>query len=139
MGRCEGFTTIAQIAKVLLRNCDRMSYKRLMEVHMIAKRQISDALRREIEVRAYLMWEGEGRPHGCEREHWARAEAEVLGAVAVKVAASAKKPAKSNAKAAITTKAASTSKAAIPAKAAVAAKVVVATKTKKTTKPKSPR
>jgi hypothetical protein len=103
-----------------------MSYKRLMEVHMIAKRQISDALRREIEVRAYLLWESEGHPHGCEREHWARAEAEVLGAVAVKVAASAKK-------------AAPPAKAAGSAKAAIAAKAVAATKTKKADKPKSPK
>lgn len=45
---------------------------------MKAKKPISDAVRREIEVRAYLIWEGEGRPHGCERAHWARAEAEIL-------------------------------------------------------------
>lgn len=96
---------------------------------MIAKKQISDALRREIEVRAYLIWESEGHPHGCEREHWVRAEAEVLGAVAVKVAGSAKNatPAKPPAKAAGN------------AKAVIAAKAVVATKTKKADKPKSPK
>jgi hypothetical protein len=105
-----------------------MSYKRLMEVHMIAKKQISGALRREIEVRAYLIWEDEGRPHGCEREHWARAEAEILGTA--KAVAPTKKttPAKSNAK--------TTSDGA--AKAAIAAKAV-ATKTKKAAKPKSPK
>jgi hypothetical protein len=100
-----------------------------MEAHMIAKKQISDAVRREIEVRAYLIWEGEGRPHGCEKEHWARAEAEVLGVAPVKTATAAKKvvPAKANAKAASATK------------AVVAAKAVIATKTKKAAKPKSPK
>ncbi len=94
---------------------------------MIAKKQISDGLRREIEVRAYLIWEGAGRPHGCEKEHWARAEAEVLGVARGKDAAPAKKSAPVSAK------------ASSPAKAAVAAKAVIPTKTKKTGKPKSPR
>jgi hypothetical protein len=34
----------------------------------------TDAL---IARRAYEIWEGEGRPHGRDREHWLRAEAEV--------------------------------------------------------------
>jgi len=57
---------------------------------MKAKPAVSDAVRREIEVRAYLIWESEGRPHGCEREHWLRAEAEILGKRPVKKAAPAK-------------------------------------------------
>ncbi len=33
----------------------------------------------EIRRRAYEMYEQEGRQHGRDREHWLRAEAEVLG------------------------------------------------------------
>jgi hypothetical protein len=29
--------------------------------------------------RAYEIWESEGRPHGRDQEHWARAEAELNG------------------------------------------------------------
>ena len=50
----------------------------------------SEEVRRAIEVRAYLIWEGEGRPQGREREHWLRAEAEVAGRKPVKKAATAK-------------------------------------------------
>jgi len=32
---------------------------------------------RMIQERAYEIWEAEGRPEGCEQEHWLRAEAEV--------------------------------------------------------------
>lgn len=46
---------------------------------MKSKQPISDQVKREIEVRAYLIWESEGHPHGREREHWERAEAEILG------------------------------------------------------------
>ena len=38
-----------------------------------------DALRRQIELRAYLIWERDGRPHGRHAEHWALAEKEILG------------------------------------------------------------
>lgn len=38
-----------------------------------------DALRRQIEVRAYLIWERDGRPQGRHAEHWALAEKEILG------------------------------------------------------------
>jgi hypothetical protein len=31
----------------------------------------------EIETRAYLLWESEGRPEGKALEHWLRAESEV--------------------------------------------------------------
>ena len=31
---------------------------------------------REIARRAYALWESEGRPHGRDQEHWARAERE---------------------------------------------------------------
>ena len=36
--------------------------------------EISEALIRE---RAYQIWEREGRPHGCEFEHWVRAQVEL--------------------------------------------------------------
>jgi hypothetical protein len=39
----------------------------------------TEPLRKQIEVRAYLLWEGAGRPHGSHNEHWAQAEKEVLG------------------------------------------------------------
>jgi len=39
----------------------------------------ADALRRQIEVRAYLIWERDGRPQGRHAEHWALAEKEILG------------------------------------------------------------
>ncbi|MDE2183246.1 MAG: DUF2934 domain-containing protein [Alphaproteobacteria bacterium] len=35
-------------------------------------------IRKQIEVRAYHIWESEGRPHGRSDEHWRRAEAEIL-------------------------------------------------------------
>ncbi len=50
----------------------------------------SEEVRRAIETRAYLVWESEGRPHGREREHWLRAEAEILGKAPAKKAAAAK-------------------------------------------------
>jgi hypothetical protein len=55
---------------------------------MPAKPKTAD--RRDIELRAYLIWESEGRPHGREAEHWHRAEAEIFG---VKKKAPAKKKA----------------------------------------------
>jgi hypothetical protein len=39
----------------------------------------TDALRRQIEVRAYLIWERDGRSQGRHAEHWAKAEKEILG------------------------------------------------------------
>ncbi len=85
---------------------------------MKSNKPISDAVKREIEVRAYLIWESEGRPHGREVEHWQRAEAEILGA---------KKPAAKKKK---TTKAKANGKVAV-------SKTVVTAKTKKTAKPKA--
>ena len=52
--------------------------------------RISDEARRAIEVRAYLIWEREGRPHGREKEHWQRAEAEILSTKPAKKASTAK-------------------------------------------------
>ena len=40
---------------------------------------ITELLRKQIEVRAYLLWEIAGRPHGRHHEHWAQAEKDVLG------------------------------------------------------------
>ena len=36
-------------------------------------------LHQRIKLRAYLLWEQEGRPEGRAEEHWLRAEAEVAG------------------------------------------------------------
>ena len=45
---------------------------------MIAKTAIKDDLRKQIELRAYHIWESEGRPQGRQEEHWRMAEAELL-------------------------------------------------------------
>ena len=57
---------------------------------MTATKPIPAEMRREIEVRAYLIWEREGQPHGRQSEHWRRAEAEILGTVPEKKTARAK-------------------------------------------------
>jgi hypothetical protein len=54
-----------------------------LEVAM-AKAKSAEELRKEIERRAYLIWESEGRPDGRAAEHWARAEAEIRGSKPVK-------------------------------------------------------
>jgi len=36
-----------------------------------------EALRWRIAARAYGLWEQEGGPHGCDIDHWLRAEAEI--------------------------------------------------------------
>jgi hypothetical protein len=90
---------------------------------MKPKMPISDNVKREIEVRAYLIWEREGRPHGRQHEHWQLAEAEILGtAPAAKVEKKAA-PAKSNGRTA----------------AGGGAKAVVAAKAKKPAKPTAPK
>lgn len=45
---------------------------------MIAKTAIKNDLRKQIELRAYHIWESEGRPQGRQDEHWRMAEAELL-------------------------------------------------------------
>jgi hypothetical protein len=61
-----------------------------MEVPMTATKKIPTETRREIEVRAYLIWEREGRPQGRQHEHWRMAEAEILGTLPAKKTAKAK-------------------------------------------------
>ena len=39
----------------------------------------AESLRKQIEFRAYLLWERDGHPYGRHEEHWAQAEKEVLG------------------------------------------------------------
>jgi hypothetical protein len=39
----------------------------------------AESLRKQIEFRAYLLWERDGRPYGRHIEHWAQAEKEILG------------------------------------------------------------
>jgi Protein of unknown function (DUF2934) len=38
---------------------------------------ISEDLRQKIQERAYAIWEGQGKLHGCDCEHWLQAEAEI--------------------------------------------------------------
>jgi hypothetical protein len=38
----------------------------------------AESLRKQIEARAYMLWERAGRPHGRHEEHWNQAEKEVL-------------------------------------------------------------
>ncbi len=40
------------------------------------------ALRQLIAVRAYEMWENQGRPQGYDAIHWCQAEQDVLGSMA---------------------------------------------------------
>ena len=40
------------------------------------------AIRQLIAVRAYEMWENQGRPHGCDLIHWRQAEQDVTGCLA---------------------------------------------------------
>ena len=37
----------------------------------------------QIAERAYALWEQEGRSHGCDVDHWLRAEAEIAADAAV--------------------------------------------------------
>ncbi len=39
---------------------------------------VAGALRKEIEERAYALWESEGRPEGRALDHWLQAEAESM-------------------------------------------------------------
>ena len=59
---------------------------------MATKAKSSEDIRKDIELRAYLIWDREGRPHGRDAEHWQRAEAEILGSLPANKAP-AKKPA----------------------------------------------
>ena len=51
----------------------------------------TESLRKQIEARAYALWERAGRPHGRHQEHWAQAEKEILGEPKAKAPAQ-KKP-----------------------------------------------
>ena len=45
----------------------------------------------DVAARAYQIWESEGRPHGCELDHWLRAEAELSVAAPATIAAPEKR------------------------------------------------
>lgn len=47
----------------------------------------------EIGLRAYHIWEAEGKPAGKDFDHWLRAEAELAGAASTKKSEAAKKAA----------------------------------------------
>lgn len=40
----------------------------------------AEALRKQVEERAYALWESEGRPHGRDLVHWQHAESEIMAA-----------------------------------------------------------
>ena len=42
------------------------------------KQAADETLQPKIEQRAYAIWQSEGSPHGCDVDHWLRAEAEIL-------------------------------------------------------------
>ena len=37
----------------------------------------NETVRLKVEQQAYEVWKGEGCPHGCDGDHWLRAEAEI--------------------------------------------------------------
>ncbi|MGC9953067.1 MAG: DUF2934 domain-containing protein [Rhizomicrobium sp.] len=47
-------------------------------------KRTAESLRKQIEARAYQLWERDGRPHGRHQEHWVQAEKEILSALKVK-------------------------------------------------------
>jgi hypothetical protein len=53
----------------------------------------TETLRKQIEARAYVLWERAGRPYGRHEEHWIQAEKEILSE------SKAKAPARKRAKA----------------------------------------
>jgi hypothetical protein len=65
----------------------------------------------EISLRAYEIWEAEGKPHGKDFDHWLKAEAELVST------AKAARPARKNPAAKKTTAKKTTTKKAAPAKA----------------------
>jgi len=116
---------------------------------MNAKTPVGDDIRNQIALRAYFIWEREGRPDGREAEHWTLAEAEIKSELTVKKAATAKKTGKkapitkaNQKKAATPAKESAGIKPAVeaPAKAAVVTKPVKtkkAARAKKATAPKT--
>lgn len=112
---------------------------------MKTKKPVSDDIRKEIALRAYYIWEREGRPAGREHEHWALAEAEIVSEPPVKTAEAPKTPVKKTAVAAkvepVKTPAPVEKKAAAPAKkggnGAATTVAAAAAKAKKTGKTKS--
>lgn len=52
----------------------------------------------EISLRAYQIWEAEGKPHGRDFEHWLRAKAELAAPAAKPAAKKASTPKKAAAK-----------------------------------------
>ncbi len=112
---------------------------------MTTARPISENTRREIQVRAYQIWEREGRPQGRQHEHWLMAETEILGVTPGKKAArtSPGGPKSSTAESTATTAGKATaavkalSKSRKPASKAAPADKAKAEKTKKSSKGKT--
>jgi hypothetical protein len=110
------------------------------EVDMKTKNSGSGEITKEIALRAYYIWENEGRPEGREHDHWARAEAEILSEPPPNKAepkkTTAKKPAASKDPGAKKPSTNGTAKAAKPESPGAPLKAAV--KTKKVAKTKKP-
>jgi hypothetical protein len=75
---------VEQKAREAKRALDGPEAQELAEAEAIGRSHIAEedpAVHRDyherIKARAHEIWEGEGRPHGRDREHWQQAEAEV--------------------------------------------------------------
>lgn len=55
---------------------------------------MTDPNEQAIRDRAYAIWEREGRPQGCERDHWLQAVWELSGEAAKAAASKTAKPAR---------------------------------------------
>ena len=60
---------------------------------MKTKKSVSEDVAQKIALRAYFIWENEGRPEGREHAHWQMAEAEILSVPPAKKAAAPESPA----------------------------------------------
>ncbi len=56
--------------------------RRDVEMGLISAPDRTDAMRKLIAVRAYELWENQGRPRGRDVLHWHQAEQEIMGSVA---------------------------------------------------------
>jgi hypothetical protein len=49
---------------------------------IIAGHEHDEQIRKLVAIRAYELWENQGRPRGCDVVHWYQAEQDVVGCVA---------------------------------------------------------
>jgi hypothetical protein len=53
-----------------------------VDMDIIAEHEHAEQIRNLIAVRAYELWEDQGRPRGCDAVHWYQAEQDVVASVA---------------------------------------------------------